>query len=244
MFTAQLAWRALNWFPSRAPSRACRTFICPPPPCPYTRRAPPSGCPATRPPRPPPGCPTGRRHTPPPDVPRRPVVPLPAAPTARRAHKSPSNILLYPRGCPSFAMQANCIPGAVLPLPRGQRPVSAAGGFRFLLSPPQGASGFPSLRCNRLPVFPVSATGGFRLPSVSAAGGFRVPPYIRRGGFQLPPVSAAGGHRFSRSPPRWGGPGFPASAAGGHRVPLPPPQGLRCRRHGLARFYRFDALAN
>lgn len=208
MFTAQLAWRALNWFPSRAPSRACRTFICPPPPCPYTRRAPPSGCPATRPPRPPPGCPTGRRHTPPPDVPRRPVVPLPAAPTARRAHKSPSNILLYPRGCPSFAMQANCIPGAVLPLPRGQRPVSAAGGFRFPLSPPQGASGFPSLRCNRLPVFPVSATGGFRLPSVSAAGGFRVPPYIRRGCFQLPPVSAAAGP-----------PVFSVSAAGGFRVP-------------------------
>ena len=131
-----------------------------------------------------------------------------------------------------------CISGAVLPLPRGQRPVSAAGGFRFPLSPPQGASGFPSLRCNRLPVFPVSATGGFRLPSVSAAGGFRVPPYIRRGGFQLPPVSAAAGPPVFSDSAAVGGPGFPASAAGGHRVPLSLPQGATgfpcLRRRGFA----------
>lgn len=189
--------------------------------------------------------------------PPRPAVRLPrhpaAAPTARLPHRSPpypTTRCASPPGCLAARLSlcpprlppgaptnprriSFCIPGAALPLPCKQivfpGPSSLCHAGKDL-SLPRGATGFPGLRR----------------------------------GFQLLPASAAGASSFSRSPPpgatgfpclrrglpaspslrRGGPPGFPVSAAGGHRVPLPPPQGLRCRRHGMARFYRFDALAN
>ena len=201
--------------------------------------------------------------------PPRPAVRLPrhpaAAPTARLPHRSPpypTTRCASPPGCLAARLSlcpprlppgaptnprriSFCIPGAALPLPCKQivfpGPSSLCHAGKDL-SPPQGASGFPYLHHRELPVSPASAAIGFRFS--------QSPPQEAFGFPQSPPPGATGFPCLRRGLPaspslrRGGPPGSPVSAAGGHRVPLPPPQGLRCRRHGMARFYRFDALAN
>ena len=196
------------------------------PPYPTTRCASPPGCLAARlslcPPRLPPGAPTN---------PRRISFCIPGA-----ALPLPCKQIVFP------GPSSLCHAGKDLSPPRGFRfPQSPRWGHRVPLSLPQGATGFPCL-CRRgppgspasaagVPVSPVSAAAGLSVSPVSAAGGHRVP---------LPPPGASS---FPQSPPRGatgfpclcrrGPPGSPVSAAGG-----------ALRRPGMARFYRFDALAN
>lgn len=160
--------------------------------------------------------------------PPRPAVRLPrhpaAAPTARLPHRSPpypTTRCASPPGCPAARLSL-CPPRLPPGAPTNPRRIS------FCI--PGAALPLP---CKQI-VFPGPSSlchAGKDLSPPRGAFGF--PPISAAGGFRLPPVSAAIGFRFSQSPPQ--------EAFG---FPLPPPQGLRCRRHGMARFYRFDALAN